>query len=45
MAAALTAIQTAVTGNIESILPVAGAIFALTFGISMLPKIIKKLRG
>jgi len=45
MEAVLATIQSSVTSNINLVLPVAGAIFALTFGISMIPAIIKKLKG
>jgi hypothetical protein len=41
----LTAIQTGAIANINTILPTAGAIFALTFGISFIPKILKKFKG
>jgi hypothetical protein len=39
--AALTSLQTALSGNITSILPVAGTLFALYFGIKLIPRLIK----
>jgi hypothetical protein len=45
MEAVLTTIQSGVIANINSILPTAGAIFALTFGISFIPSILKKFKG
>ena len=41
METVLTSIQTALTSNIDAILPVAGGLFALMFGIKLVPKIIK----
>ena len=38
----LTAISTAVTGNVTTILPVAGTLFALMFGVKLIPKLIQK---
>lgn len=38
----LDAIKTGVTGNINTILPVAGGLFATMFGIKFIPKIIRK---
>lgn len=39
---ALTSMSTALTGNINSILPVAGGLFALYFGIKLVPRLIKQ---
>ena len=38
---AMTGISTALTANIGDILPVAGVLFALLFGIKLIPKIVK----
>ena len=40
MAELLSLVQTNVTGNIKLILPVAGGLFALMFGIKLVPKLI-----
>ena len=39
--ATMTTLSTALTTNISQILPVAGVLFALLFGIKLIPKIIK----
>ena len=41
MAAVLTSVQSSITTSITDILPVAGTLFALIFGIQLIPKIIK----
>ena len=37
----LTAISTGISSNITTILPVAGGLFALMFGIKLIPRLIK----
>lgn len=41
MDALLTSISTSLTASINSILPVAGTLFTLIFGIKMVPKLIR----
>ena len=41
MAEVLTTIQSSITSNINAILPVAGSLFALMFGIKLIPRLIK----
>jgi hypothetical protein len=41
MEAVLATIQTTLIENINAILPVAGTLFALIFGIRLIPRIIK----
>lgn len=41
MEAVLTSIQSGITTNINSILPVAGTLFATMFGIKLIPRLIK----
>lgn len=38
---ALTTVQTSIAGDINTILPVAGTLFALFFGIKLIPRLIK----